>query len=92
MAAVTYIASSQGWGASFSGTVSFGKQFPAAAAHVALTSVDVHQDLNAVYLTGYTTNGNFVAASGAELGVNDADSFSWAGLNAVGHIMVYCFE
>jgi hypothetical protein len=105
--AVTYIASSLGYGTSFSGTVNLGKQFPAAAAQVALSGVDIKPDpgdLNprtcAVFIIGYTTNGNFVAADGppSELSVNDgADSFSWGGesvgnANTVGSIMIYCFE
>src|SRR3974377_205723 len=98
MATVTYIASSQGWGASFSGTVNLGQGFSAAVAQVALNSTD--SNLSEVYLMDYSINGNPVSLpnSPGVQGITGAvDSFSWAGGGSPSGstqawITIYCFQ
>jgi hypothetical protein len=100
MATVTYITYQEGFGSSFSGTLSLGQQFPAAVAQVALTSYEVFQgDGSAeVLLTAYSTNGNPVPITDAPnvRSINNVDSFSWAGSSTsdrtAASITVYCFE
>jgi hypothetical protein len=90
MATVTYIAFSQGFGTSFSGTVNLGQGFSAAVAQVALNSIYVpppDSDYCEVYLSGYTINGdpfplsnNLGGIRQGAVGINGAvDSFSWSG-------------
>jgi hypothetical protein len=100
MATVTFIASSLGFGPSWSGTVNLGQGFSAAVAQVALNCTGTDPALCEVYLMDYSINGNPVSLpnSPGVQGITGAvDSFSWAGGSSPngsgsGWITIYCFQ
>ena len=98
MATVTFIASSLGFGPSWSGTVNLGQGFSAAVAQVALNRTGT--DYCEVYLMDYSINGNPVSlpnGPGVQGITGAVDSFSWAGGGSPSGstqawITIYCFQ